>query len=531
MSSASPGTTCTATRPSTVVVAVTCAAELAARVLLRLLDALPSSRARVGRAVGGLALAAGAAMSSMAACGPLDFACKADAWGEGVVEGLRQTFSSLTHSMIQGIFSGSLGTLGAGGWTAGIALAGRVGAIMAIVVVALAAVQIIMTLISRQREGILRAAIGAALAWPVASTAVWTAMQLVRVIDAISSNMVDDSHIETLGRLTDFTMVVGMATPLTAGLVTLFFVFCVFIPTVLVSLMMAFRNYGIVLAVAVAPVSLMVWGFSSLRQMSRGWLKVVLALILTKPILAIALVLAAEMIVQSAGTLDIGGFLTGIAGLAMAVFAPFAAMGMVSGAMAIADNNIMRGAEGSAGRMISGGARKMGNKLARSEAAQNLKKAGTQAVGAAAQSNPKTAALWNLANGLRGKGQGSKPGGQAGGNDPGAGNTAGPDSGLTPKPGGGPAAGTDPAAGNAAEGPGGGLAPKPGSNTTAGPQPGAGNAPGNQPSGRGGQERREGNSGPSKQSTQGSGPDPGKPAVPQTRPESSTPPSGGPKLA
>jgi len=378
---------------------VAAATEAWARLVLRALEAVPTETRRLVQVCGAVALAAFVVMGSAAACGPLDFQCKADAWAEGLVDGLRASFASLTQSMIQGIFTGSLGTLGDGGWRAGLSLAGRVGAVMAIVVVALAAVQIVTTLVAKQRQGILRAAIGAALAWPVASSAVWAAMQLVRVIDAISAQMIEDSHVQTLSRLADFTMVVGTATPVTTALVALFFVFCVFIPTVLLSLIMAFRNYGIVLAIAIAPVSLMVWGFGSLREMSRGWLKVVLALILTKPVLAIALVLAAELIVQSADELEIGGFLTGVAGLGMAVFAPFAAMGMVSGAMAVSDSNIMRGAEAGAGRFASRTAH---------SASQGAKRAGHRVAEKAASTNPKTNALWSLVHG-------SQPGGAGGG--------------------------------------------------------------------------------------------------------------------
>lgn len=140
--------------------------------------------------------------------------------GEGLLEGIQETFGSMTMSMIQGVFNGSLGTLGEGGWSAGMTLAGRVGAIMSVVVVALAAIQIITTLVSRQRQGVLRAAVGAALAWPVCSVAVWAAMQLVRVVDALAAVMVEESHIASLSRLTDFTM--GSLTgsgPITTGLV------------------------------------------------------------------------------------------------------------------------------------------------------------------------------------------------------------------------------------------------------------------------------------------------------------------------
>ena len=84
------------------------AAEASARLVLRALEAVPTSPRRLVQVFGVVAVAAFAVMGSAAACGPLDFQCKADAWVEELVDGLRTTFASLTQSMIQGIFTGSL---------------------------------------------------------------------------------------------------------------------------------------------------------------------------------------------------------------------------------------------------------------------------------------------------------------------------------------------------------------------------------------------------------------------------------------
>lgn len=345
------------------------AVERLAGVVLAVLECGPRAAARLRYALPVLVMATGAAMLGTGACAPWDWQCKIDAWNEGWLEGLSATFAGLTESMIQGIFTGNLGSIGVGGWNAGIGTANKIGAVMAIVVVGLCGLQIIATLVAGQRAGILRAVVGALLAWPTCVAAIWVSIRLVGVVDGLASAMIDDSSVATLSQLVDLAWLGSMVSgnPATVALVTLLFVFGVFIPTLGLSIVMAFRNYALVMAVAVAPVSLMVWGMAALRGMARGWTKVTVALILTKPVMAIALVVAAQMITEGVSHIELGAFLTGVAGIVLACFSPFAAMGMVSAGMAVADGNIMRGAEQGLGRLargVGGGARTVARAVA-----------------------------------------------------------------------------------------------------------------------------------------------------------------------
>ncbi len=287
------------------------------------------------------------------ACGPFDLSCKIDAWQSGWLEGLNATFATVTQSMIEGVFTSSLSTLGTASWNVGITTVNRLGAVMAIVVVALCAVQITMTLFARQRSGVTRAVFGALLAWPICTASVWLAIRLVTVADGLADVVIESSTaLTSLSRLVDLAWVGSVVTgnPVGVAMVGLFFLFMVFIPTVLLTFVMAFRNYALVVAVAVAPVSLMVWGLDALRGMGRGWVKVITALVLTKPVMAIAILIAGEMVGAGLATGGIGPFMTGVVGLFAAAFAPFLAMGMVTGAMAIGDGVAARGVEQRLGR-------------------------------------------------------------------------------------------------------------------------------------------------------------------------------------
>lgn len=301
------------------------------------------------------------------ACGPFDLSCKIDAWQTGWLEGLRATFASVTASMLEGVFTSSISTLGTASWNVGITTVNRLGAVMAIVVVALCAVQVTVTLLARQRSGVARAVFGALLAWPVCAASVWLAIRLVTVADGLAAAMIENSTaLATLSGLVDLAWVGSVVTgnPVGAALVSLFFLFMVFIPTVLLTFVMAFRNYALVVAVAVAPVSLMVWGLAALGGMGRGWVKVTTALMLTKPVMAIAILIAGEMVGAGLTGGGIGPFMTGVVGLFSAAFAPFLAMGMVTGAMAVGEAAASRGVEqrlGQAGASAAGrGARGLG---------------------------------------------------------------------------------------------------------------------------------------------------------------------------
>lgn len=306
-----------------------------------------------------------------ASCGPLDLDCKIDAWQAGWLEGLTATFGTLTHSMIEGVFTSQVSTINAATWNVGLLSVNRLAAVMAIVVVGLCSIQIIMTLVAKQRAGIVRAVAGAVLAWPVCAVSVILAIQLVRFADQLAEQIIAGSTaLATLGALTDMAWVTSVTTGNAVGVAmsSLFFLFCIFIPTVLLTIVMAFRNYALVVAISVAPVSLMTWGLKALQGMARGWAKITVALILTKPVMALSIMIAGEMVAAGLTGGGIGPFMTGVVGMFVAAASPATAMAMVTGAMAIADSGVARGMEGAganAAQKVGRGAARLGRKAGR----------------------------------------------------------------------------------------------------------------------------------------------------------------------
>ena len=293
---------------------------------------------------------------STASCGPLDMGCKIDEWQTGWLQGLNATFGVLTQSMIEGVFTSSASTINSAGWNVGLTSVNRLAAVMAIVVVGLCAIQIILTLIAKQKAGIIRAVAGAVLAWPVCALSVTVAIQLVKFGDQLAESIIANSTaIATMSTLVDMAWVTSMATgnPVGIAMASLFFLFVIFIPTVLLTVVMAFRNYALVVAIAVAPVSLMTWGLKSLQGMVRGWGKITAALVLTKPVMALSIMIAGEMVGAGLTGGGIGPFMTGVVGLFTAAAAPATAMAMVTGAMAIADSGISRSMEEKGAQTVS----------------------------------------------------------------------------------------------------------------------------------------------------------------------------------
>lgn len=411
--------------------------------LLRVLDLAPVVGSRLRAAAATSVVAGGVALVGTGACGPFDWACKVDEWQAGWLEGLTATISGLTQSMLQGVFTSSASTISTQAWNVGILSVNRLAAVMGIVVVGLAAIQIAVTLLARQRAGVLRAVIGAALAWPVCAASVWVAIRLVAFVDALAEQIIINSTALTvLGGLVDVTWLGAAASGNAAAmaLVGLFFVFFVFIPTVLLTLVMAFRNYALVVAIAVAPVALMVWGSDALRGMSRTWARLTLALILTKPVMAISVLVAGEMVAAGLAGGGIGAFLTGVVGLFTAAAAPATAMALVSGAMALGDAGASRGMEQQARgavRVATGAASWAAFRGARG-VAQRVRTAdpggaGPYSAAASAVQGTRTSLTQSVNSFLRRGSQGATPGKGAGS---GSTTAARPSPGASPPPGG-----------------------------------------------------------------------------------------------
>lgn len=296
-------------------------------------------------------------------------------WMSDAIDGLMKRWAGglaeLAEGMLLGAFDGSLGTLSNAEWSIATIFTGRMGAVMGVFAVGFCALEIVAGMVGRDPMRIAKGALIAMLAWPLTATAAWATIKLTAISDSLSMAILSDSPAESVAAKFFAPlqgMLAGTAGVAAAPIIMLVFAVLVLLPTVLLSLVMAFRSFGLLVAVAFAPVALMTQGWAKMRGMARGWATIVGALLVTKPLAAGIIVLSLELIDSLP---DVGGLVMGIVGLWMAAFAPVAAASLFNfagGEIAAAQG----AASAQAGRHMVGAGRAV---------AGATKKAGSQAVG------------------------------------------------------------------------------------------------------------------------------------------------------
>lgn len=373
-------------------------------------------------------------------------------WVSDAINGMLETWAgglaSLAEGMLLGAFDGSLGTLNTAEWTVATVFTGRLGAVMGVFAVAFCAIEVIAGMAGRDPMRILKGALIAMFAWPLTATAAWATIKLTGVSDSLSTAILADSPAKELAaRFFAPLRALTATNPPGGAIVALVFALLVLLPTVLLSLVMAFRSFGLLVAVAFAPVALMTQGWAKMRGMARGWATIVGALLVTKPLAAGIIVISLELIESVP---DMGALVMGVVGLWMAAFAPVAAAslftfagGEVAAAQGAASAQAGRHMVGTA-RATAAGGKKVGKQAmglvaggaggaglaagAGGSKAGNVVSAGGGAKGAQGEPAPKSAP--DQSAGAKPAPGGSSPPGSSSGS--GAGSSAGSGAGKTP---------------------------------------------------------------------------------------------------
>lgn len=287
----------------------------------------------------------------------------------GLLEKWAGSLAELAESMLLGAFDGSLGSLSTGEWTIATVFTGRLGAVMGVFAVAFCAIEVVAGMAGRDPMRILKGTLIAMFAWPLTATAAWATIKLTGVSDSLATAILADSPAKELAaRFFAPLRALTATSPPGGAIVALVFALFVLLPTVLLSLVMAFRSFGLLVAVAFAPVALMTQGWAKMRGMARGWATIVGALLVTKPLAAGIIVISLALIESMP---DVGALVMGVVGLWMAAFAPVAAASLFNfagGEVAAAQG----AASAQAGRHMVGAAR---------ATAAGGKKVGKQAMG------------------------------------------------------------------------------------------------------------------------------------------------------
>ncbi len=285
-----------------------------------------------------------------------------------LMSGWARDLAQVAESMLLGAFDGSVGTLGNAEWTIATVFTGRLGAVMGVFAVAFCAIEVIAGMAGRDPMRIFKGAAVALLAWPITATAAWATIKLTNVSDSLSTAILSGSSAEEVAtRFFVPLQVMLAANPAGGSLIVMVFALFVLVPTLLLSLVMAFRSFGLLIAVAFAPVALMTQGWAKMRGMARGWATIVGALLVTKPLAAGVIIISLELLETLP---DVGALIMGTVGLWMAAFAPAAAAGLfnfaggeVAAAQGVASAQAGRhmvGAGKGAAKLGAAGARKAG---------------------------------------------------------------------------------------------------------------------------------------------------------------------------
>ncbi|MCL2787130.1 MAG: hypothetical protein FWD59_01325 [Micrococcales bacterium] len=268
-------------------------------------------------------------------------------WNDWIYDFLRGCAEAVLRGafgQIEAAFSADLSTVAVHEWNVGTAYMGKVGWAMVFVAIALAVWELICAAVARNTERAGRAAIMLVLAWPVTTASVWLTIKTTAAIDQLtigalsgemSSNrlaadMADKLLFPSLGAERQGGSVV-IDSQVVGGelLLILVFALLLWLCSLVLTLVMAFRAFALVVLVAGAPIALMSQaGGRRFEPMRRKWIQMVAALALAKFIAAllvmVSLGLGEASLNNSTGSTgkNLAGLAVGLVGLCTACLSP-----------------------------------------------------------------------------------------------------------------------------------------------------------------------------------------------------------------
>ncbi len=267
-------------------------------------------------------------------CLPVDAFCKADEWMVDKFVGLVENAWASVHAAFY-----STG-LSDAQWSAATFFTNRFVAVLASVTVAVAIYQVIRVLAAGRPKDAMVPVAAAVLAWPATATAVWLAIRGAGAVDNLTLAMLSTgSGNEAVGVIFSKLAALDSAVPFmnagrpeavignnvfVAGLLSL----VIWIVSIVMTLVLEFRNFALLVLIAFAPVAWMLLPAETTRAWIRSWTQMTIALILAKPVAAAVLMLAAELVVVTKAD-GWGAMLPGLVGLVIACASPAATLALV----------------------------------------------------------------------------------------------------------------------------------------------------------------------------------------------------------
>lgn len=272
-------------------------------------------------------------------------------------EPLSESLTETAWSMLAGAFTGQAAVIGEGQWGVAVAFTNKMVVVMTVFTVLVGLFQVLKKLFQGRPRDAVMPAILAAIAWPVTAGAVWATVMATAATDKLVVAMIGTTSSDSLGKLFEAATKMGSiggATNLDGGAASalganLLMLLILWIFSLVLSMVMIFRNFALVVLVAFSPMALMLIPADTTRVWAKRWAETVVALILTKPIAAGFVVIAAQLVDSVDG---MASALMALVGLIVACASPLAAIGLVkfTGANVGAD----AGADASSGTMRGG---------------------------------------------------------------------------------------------------------------------------------------------------------------------------------
>lgn len=258
-------------------------------------------------------------------CNTFDLACQAGEVVDSLLVFAANTMSTFSWMMIVAAFTGNAGTIEDNEWSVATTMTSRWGLVLLVVVVALVLVQMLISVASGNIRQAISAFVAGLLSWPTTLVAVWLTVIVTGATDRLTVGVLGSGSESAGGLIARFFSGLedlplnaieetGSKAFLLAGMLAVST-----IAALLLSLMLAFRNFALICLVGFSPIAFMAMPLASIRVWAGKWAQAVAALVMAKPIAAGMLVLAVDLTAAADGIFQ---WLVGVVAMAMAAFAP-----------------------------------------------------------------------------------------------------------------------------------------------------------------------------------------------------------------
>lgn len=293
---------------------------------------------------------------------------------EEMVAPLVASMSASAWDLLKGAFMGSAGLLGDGQWGVAVGFNNKMTVVMSVFTVLVALFQVGRCLFQGRMRDAIKPAVAAVLAWPVTAICVWATIMSVAAMDKLVAAMLGGAENDSLQDVFLAASAMGAIQGATGGPAgaasgalgaNLILLLIVWVFSLILSMVMIFRNFALIVAVSFASVALMLIPADVTRSWAKRWAETVIALILTKPIASGILILSSELVATAD---SLASSMMALVAIIVACASPMAAIALVkfTGAQLGADaGNEASRATGTAARMSGRGARTASRALTR----------------------------------------------------------------------------------------------------------------------------------------------------------------------